>query len=113
LRIHTVEASGAITWTLFKGFFKPKKNFNKGFMEKICDGCEEMRKESDFINSDLCYRCEYAKKMKVSEINRICKCRECGKNCEEKRWIYCSKECAEIGGAKLKKTHWTAQVPYL
>ena len=81
-------------------------------MSKICQECQEERKDSDFLNSETCYKCVYAKKTDRRE-RFGGSCRVCGEACPPSRWVYCSKGCSSIGELKQKKDYWTAKVPYL
>jgi len=83
-------------------------------MTKICPECDEVRKESDFIASNMCYKCSYEKKTKKDKGKAVvCHCRICGNPCAEHRWVYCSDGCSTIGELKQKKDYWTTKVPYL
>jgi hypothetical protein len=84
----------------------------------ICDSCKTDRLVNDFLNnSNICYKCVYRKKLEISPGKKILKtvfCRICKKEVikdkelkKRQRNVYCSYECAEIGGKEQREKHWT------
>lgn len=74
---------------------------------KTCINCKLTRNYSDFMmNREECYKCEYQRKLKtIIEKKKKKECKLCFKTIPEKRWTYCSVECAKE--AKRRHRHWT------
>ena len=77
----------------------------------ICSKCGEDKKASRFwLGNSVCCKCIYEEKL-----DRLVKCpppcRICKKECDDRRSVYCSDECAAIGIDKQKKDFWTRKVP--
>lgn len=79
----------------------------------ICKGCGSERTENDFLGQDICFRCQYRKKMDDVEKKKVRKCRECSKIIITQRWVYCSLECACNGKKQLDKDYWEANITFL
>jgi len=83
--------------------------------EMICPRCCEEREAGAFLNENpLCYRCVYNEKSaKYGRKASVNYCKICDNVCSEHRWVYCSRECAEIGELKQKRDYWTFKVKNL
>lgn len=71
-----------------------------------CPDCKRLTQINDFLKKEVCFRCQYAKKMAQEQLKRCKHCKKILKN--KKRWKYCSLQCAEEGARILKKNYWTA-----
>jgi hypothetical protein len=71
-----------------------------------CIECLAEKEEKDFLGKEICYKCQYKKKIGRSSCRGERKCRTCQRLLLEHRWVYCSKQCANIGGVKMKKEYW-------
>lgn len=73
----------------------------------ICRECGGDKPEKDFLQEDVCFRCQYRKKTNTKENMKARKCRQCGIVLCSGRWIYCSNECSKKGEKEMKKNYWT------
>lgn len=74
----------------------------------MCPSCLCDRSYRDFLNKQTCYKCQYAAKIKVVSVKKSDKkCKKCGNDIPDKRWIYCSDLCANLAAKIQKKTEWT------
>ena len=68
----------------------------------MCPQCSiERNKEKDFLGKEICYKCQYQKKLKNPKIKK--KCRICSGSLPKNKWVYCKWECADIGMREQKK----------
>lgn len=74
----------------------------------LCECCQIERKEIDFLNSTLCYKCVLKKKLEsiLPKKNEIKICGICNHSIPKNRWVYCSKECADVAEMKRQKKYW-------
>lgn len=71
-----------------------------------CKICKINRKQSDYYNSDNCYKCEY--KRKSTQVIKQKRCKICAKAISSNRWAYCSSECLREG--KNQWVNWTRNI---
>ena len=86
----------------------------------ICDNCKNERLVNDFINNhNICYKCEYRKKIEKIVENRTSKnllCRICGTEIIRKgnlKKVFCSPECAKKGNKETRKNYWTNKIKWV
>ena len=72
----------------------------------ICPQCGENRVDKDFLGKEICFKCQYQKKMESDE-KKVKTCRICHSPIGLHRWVYCSDKCARKGEKALKKDYWT------
>lgn len=70
-------------------------------------------KESDFLLSENCYKCEYKRKNEKASSQVKVKnllCAICQAPCEIRRWKYCSDKCALEAKLEQDRNHWSKKV---
>jgi hypothetical protein len=72
----------------------------------ICKICKLERDINDFFGKEICYKCEYKRKLKDVKNHRYCKI--CKTKLPVGKWCYCSKECAKEG--KKRHVYWTTEL---
>lgn len=68
-----------------------------------CESCLADKDEKDFLGKEICYRCQY--RIKIEGELRFC--RECKRELNSNKWVYCSRDCAKVGEKKMKRKYWT------
>jgi hypothetical protein len=65
-------------------------------MKMFCNKCQKEKDVSDFFEDNLCYKCQYVKKVLSSAAKtKIKRCRVCNKELSPFRRTLCSKECTD------------------
>lgn len=77
---------------------------------KICGNCGVEKDEKDFLRSENCYKCEYAKRLRTFEKLNLKKCAICSEELDKGRSVYCSDECAHEGKDRHNKAYWTNRI---
>lgn len=78
----------------------------------ICNACREERDKKDFfVDKKRCYKCVYEEKCeKIKKISLSNCCKMCDQPCADKRWVYCSEDCAAMGKKQHGKDYWIHHV---
>jgi hypothetical protein len=78
----------------------------------FCTSCKKEKDDKDFfIDSKKCYKCIYNEKVsKMKKITLPTYCKMCNELCGDKRWVYCSDECGQMGKKEHGKHYWIRHV---
>ena len=75
---------------------------------KCKECCQEYPKD-DFYKDGICYRCDFAKKLAYTTINKK-GCRQCGGEIPHKSWVYCSPGCRIKFFNKKNRDYWSRKI---
>jgi len=78
----------------------------------ICEQCRKEKPQEDFFKQNICYSCEYKKKLSASPDKKHKTCRNCHKPIPEtrsKRALNCSAFCS----LEDKKNYWTRKINFI
>lgn len=79
---------------------------------KECKVCKLGKQSKEFFGKELCYKCEYQRKIAMKPLQKRTTCTICDEILIPPKRTYCSKTCLNAGKYNWYKNNWRSQMNY-